>query len=84
LPLIFTENWNYGFRRNMLGLRSWGTALAAITTALGPGRNGDSTRGHGHIPAEPAVGDPDHLGRRNHLMQGDLALLGQASRALLR
>jgi hypothetical protein len=28
-PLIFTENCNYGFRRNMLGLRPWGRLLAA-------------------------------------------------------
>jgi len=27
-PLIFTENCNYGFRRNMLGLRPWGRLLA--------------------------------------------------------
>lgn len=30
-PLIFTENCNYGFRRNMLGLRPWGRTLAAAT-----------------------------------------------------
>jgi hypothetical protein len=28
-PLIFVENCNYGFRRNMLGLRPWGRLLAA-------------------------------------------------------
>ncbi len=32
-PLIFAENCNYGFRRNMLGLRPWGT-FTAVTTAL--------------------------------------------------
>jgi hypothetical protein len=31
-PLIFVENCNYGFRRNMLGLRPWGRLLA---TAVG-------------------------------------------------
>ena len=43
LPLIFVENCNYGFRRNMLGLRPWGlwlalavalAALAGLTTTL--------------------------------------------------
>ena len=34
LPLIFVENCNYGFRRNMLGLRPWGTLFAAITGLL--------------------------------------------------
>ena len=33
-PLIFTENCNYGFRRNMLGLRPWGTRLAVATGLL--------------------------------------------------
>jgi hypothetical protein len=33
-PLIFTENCNYGFRRNMLGLRPWGTLLALTTGIL--------------------------------------------------
>lgn len=33
-PLIFTENCNYGFRRNMLGLRPWGRLLAAATGIL--------------------------------------------------
>ena len=28
-PLIFAEDCNYGFRRNMLGLRPWGKLLAA-------------------------------------------------------
>lgn len=30
-PLIFVENCNYGFRRNMLGLRPWGIWLALIS-----------------------------------------------------
>jgi hypothetical protein len=30
-PLIFEENANYGFRRNMLGLRPFGLALAVLT-----------------------------------------------------
>jgi len=34
-PLIFTENCNYGFRRNMLGLRPWGRPLAAAAGILG-------------------------------------------------
>jgi hypothetical protein len=33
-PLIFVENCNYGFRRNMLGLRPWGTLLAVATGIL--------------------------------------------------
>jgi hypothetical protein len=33
-PLIFAENCNYGFRRNMLGLRPWGRLLAAATGIL--------------------------------------------------
>ncbi len=33
-PLIFAENCNYGFRRNMLGLRKWGTLLAVTTCVL--------------------------------------------------
>ena len=33
-PLIFTENCNYGFRRNMLGLRPWGRLLAAAAGIL--------------------------------------------------
>jgi hypothetical protein len=33
-PLIFTENCNYGFRRNMLGLRPWGRPLAAASGIL--------------------------------------------------
>jgi hypothetical protein len=33
-PLIFTENCNYGFRRNMLGLRPWGRLLAAVAGVL--------------------------------------------------
>jgi hypothetical protein len=32
--LIFVENCNYGFRRNMLGLREWGTYLAGATGIL--------------------------------------------------
>lgn len=32
--LIFAENCNYGFRRNMLGLRKWGALLAAATGIL--------------------------------------------------
>lgn len=30
-PLIFVENSNYGFRRNMLGLRPWGMWVALIS-----------------------------------------------------
>lgn len=33
-PLIFAENCNYGFRRNMLGLRPWGKLLAAAAGLL--------------------------------------------------
>jgi len=33
-PLIFTENCNYGFRRNMLGLCPWGKLLAAAVGIL--------------------------------------------------
>jgi hypothetical protein len=33
-PLIFAENCNYGFRRNMLGLRPWGNLLAAAVGIL--------------------------------------------------
>jgi hypothetical protein len=35
-PLVFVENCNYGFRRNMLGLRPWGMwlALASALAAL--------------------------------------------------
>lgn len=37
-PLIIVENCNYGFRRNMLGLRPWGmsaSSLAAVAAAAG-------------------------------------------------
>jgi hypothetical protein len=37
-PLIFVENCNYGFRRNMLGLRPWGmsvSSLAAVAVLAG-------------------------------------------------
>ena len=30
-PLVFEENANYGFRRNLLGLRAWGIGLALLT-----------------------------------------------------
>ena len=30
-PLIFVENCNYGFRRNMLGLRPWGLWVAFVS-----------------------------------------------------
>lgn len=30
-PLVFAENVNYGFRRNMLGLRRWALVIAATT-----------------------------------------------------
>jgi hypothetical protein len=33
-PLIFAENCNYGFRRNMLGLRPWGRLLSAAAGLL--------------------------------------------------
>ena len=33
-PLIFAENCSYGFRRNMLGLRTWGTLLALMAGIL--------------------------------------------------
>lgn len=33
-PLIFAENCNYGFRRNMLGLRPWGLRLTSLTGLL--------------------------------------------------
>ena len=33
-PLIFAENCNYGFRRNMLGLRPWGRLAAATVSVL--------------------------------------------------
>jgi hypothetical protein len=33
-PLIFAENCNYGFRRNMLGLRPWGRLLATAVAIL--------------------------------------------------
>jgi hypothetical protein len=29
-PLIFVENCNYGFRRNMLGLRPWGMSVSSL------------------------------------------------------
>ena len=32
-PLVFEENANYGFRRNMLGLRPWGLAVSLVTLA---------------------------------------------------
>lgn len=31
-PLIFVENCNYGFRRNMLGLRPWGISVSSLMT----------------------------------------------------
>jgi hypothetical protein len=31
LPLVFVENCNYGFRRNMLGLRPWGMSVSLLT-----------------------------------------------------
>jgi hypothetical protein len=33
-PLIFVENCNYGFRRNMLGLRPWGMWLSVIPALI--------------------------------------------------
>jgi hypothetical protein len=33
-PLVFTENRNYGFRRNMLGLRPWGLRISAASAAV--------------------------------------------------
>jgi hypothetical protein len=30
-PLVFIENCNYGFRRNMLGLRPWGMSVSSLT-----------------------------------------------------
>ncbi len=33
-PLIFVENCNYGFRRNMLGLRPWGMWLAFVSVLV--------------------------------------------------
>ncbi len=32
-PLVFAENVNYGFRRNLWGLKPYGLALAAVATA---------------------------------------------------
>ena len=32
-PLVFAENVNYGFRRNLWGLKPYGLALAALATA---------------------------------------------------
>jgi hypothetical protein len=29
-PLVFAENCNYGFRRNMLGLRTFGISISAV------------------------------------------------------
>jgi hypothetical protein len=36
-PLVFTENRNYGFRRNMLGLRPWGRRISAASAAVALG-----------------------------------------------
>ena len=33
-PLVFEENANYGFRRNMLGLRPWGLAVSLVSLAV--------------------------------------------------
>lgn len=33
-PLVFAENVSYGFRRNLLGLRPWGLAIALIGLAV--------------------------------------------------
>jgi len=32
-PLVFEENCNYGFRRNLFGLRSLGLSIATLGTA---------------------------------------------------
>lgn len=35
-PLVFEENCHYGYRRNVLGLRSWAIGICLVTTlALG-------------------------------------------------
>jgi fatty acid desaturase len=36
-PLVFDENKEYGFRRNTLGLRTAGMAVAAVTFVLAAG-----------------------------------------------
>jgi hypothetical protein len=44
-PLVFSENADYGFRRNLFGLRSWGVAIALVTVGgsalIVAGRSGD-------------------------------------------
>ncbi len=34
-PLVFQENCNYGFRRNLYGLKRWGLASASIAVVVG-------------------------------------------------
>jgi hypothetical protein len=49
-PLIFAENCNYGFRRNMLGLRLWGTLLAAAAGVLALAAIAAGFAGLVHVP----------------------------------
>ena len=84
-PLIFTENCNYGFRRNMLGLRPWGRLLAASSRHPRPGSNRDQTRRTGQRSARPGRRRPGRLSRCHcALVAGCHAQLGPARRAGLR
>jgi hypothetical protein len=54
-PLIFTENCNYGFRRNMLGLRPWGRLLAAATGIVALAAIAGELAGMVNIPLALAI-----------------------------
>jgi hypothetical protein len=49
-PLIFIENCNYGFRRNMLGLRRSGLPLASTTSVMAPVAIALELAGQLHLP----------------------------------
>jgi hypothetical protein len=53
-PLIFSENCNYGFRRNMLGLRRWGMLLATVTGILALAAIAISLAGLVPLPLAPS------------------------------
>jgi hypothetical protein len=55
-PLVFTENRNYGFRRNMLGLRPWGRRISAATAAVALGALIGVLFGWINLAAIPLVG----------------------------
>ena len=77
---------NYGFRRNMLGLRRRGRLLAAAAGILALAANGPDSPDWSNIPTRPGQRRPRCLGRRHReiLVAGRHAGLGPARRLGLR